>query len=629
MKQRQKLVLTVFLSIFLSVSLFSGVFSAETSKIPQRSDIEDQYKWKLEDIYPDSAAWQKDFDYLKDNLPRLEAYKGKLAESSNQLLNCLKLRDSLSIMEENLYVFAYMKLDEDNRISKFQELGGRISAVSTQLGAAGSFIKPEVLSIPGEKLNSYLSSNLELDEYRFYLNDLMRQKEHILSEKEEAILANAGTFASGPSEIFSMIDNADLKLGTILDDDGNKLELTWGRYYRIREEASREVRKAATDTVENQYLKYINTLTATFGSSVKKDWFFAKTRGYSSCIEHALDGSNIPKEVLYNLVEAVNANLEPLHKLTRLRKKMLGVDTLYTYDMYVPLGPKSTKEYSFEEARDIVLEGLKPMGEKYLGDLKTGLTSGWIDVYETEGKATGAYQWGSYTSHPFVLLNFNNRLDDVFTLAHEMGHALNSFYGNQNEPFITYNQTTFTAEVASTCAEAILMKYMLNKITDKTEKLALLNHYINQIKGTFFTQVMFSEFELAVHEHLENGGAFSSDYFRKTYRDIYQKYYGPELVIGENNDMTGLKIPHFYRQFYVYKYATSYAAAQMLSEKIVNGEKGIVEKYMNFLSTGSSAYPVDILKEAGVDMTQAEVVNNTLKLFSDLVDEMERLLDEG
>ena len=308
---------------------------------------------------------------------------------------------------------------------------------------------------------------------------------------------------------------------------------------------------------------------------------------------------------------------------------ILKVDTLYTYDMSVPLGPKSTVEYSYEDAQKMLLEGLAPLGEKYLNDFKTGFDGGWVDVYETEGKGTGAYNWGTYSSHPYVLMNYTGRLDDVFTLAHEMGHAMHSYYTNRNEAYVYSGHSLFTAEVASTCNEAVLMKYMMKNATSKEEKIILLNQYINQIRGTFFTQVMFAEFELAIHNHIENGGAFSVRYFKKTYREIYQKYYGPDVVIGEHNDMSGMKISHFYRQYYVYQYATCYAAAQMLSQRILDGEEGILDTYHQFLATGRSAYPVDILKAAGVDLTESEAVDRTLALFGELVDELERLLDES
>ncbi len=504
------------LAVFCLLSLLAvSAVLADSGKIPQRSDIENQYKWKVEDIYADTIAWQKDFDVIKNNLDRFAAYKGHLGDSPSVLLECMTLSDSLELIIDNLYVYAFLKLDEDNRQSEYQELGGRVRALADEFSTAVSFMAPELLTIPGDKLQSFLKSTPELDLYRFNLEDLQRQKEHILSDKEEAILAAAGAITSTARNVFNMIDNADLKLGTIIDDDGNPLELTWGRYSRIMEESSREVRKAANDTVQIQYLKYINALAATMGGSVKKDVFLAKTRGYKDCLEYSLADNNIPTDVYYALIDAVNANIGTLHKLTRLRKKILNVDTLYTYDMSVPLGPKSTKEYSYEEAQKMLLEGLAPLGEKYVGDFKQGFTSGWVDVYETEGKGTGAYNWGTYSSHPYILMNYNNRLDDVFTLAHEMGHAMNSYYTNRNEAYPYSGHSLFTAEVASTCNEAVLMKYMMKNATTKEEKIILLNQYINQIRGTFFTQVMFAEFELAIHNHVENGGAVSVAYFKK------------------------------------------------------------------------------------------------------------------
>lgn len=621
--------ITLFVIFVFTAILFAPVLRAEDGKIPQRSDIADKYKWKVEDIYPDTVSWVKDFEYLKSRIGDFEQFKGHLGDSPEMMLGALKLSDSLNIIDGNLYVYAYLKLDEDNRISEYQELGGRIGALDSKLSAATAFIEPELLSIPGETMQKFLKTSPELDEYSFYLNDLQRQKEHILSEKEEALLASAGPMARTASDVFNMIDNADLKLGTVIDDDGNPLELTWGRYARIMEEGSRDLRRAANDTVQIQYLKYINALAATLGGSIKKDLFFAKARGYKDCLSYSLAPNNIPTDVYYNLIAAVDSNLAPLHKLTEIRKKFLGVDTLYTYDMSVPLGPKSTKKYTYEEALDMLYKGLKPMGKDYLKDFKMGFNSGWVDVYETEGKGTGAYSWGTYTSHPYILTNFTGRLDDIFTLAHEMGHAVNSYYTNQHEPYEYHDHALFTAEVASTCNEAVFMKYLISQAKTKDEKLTLINQYINQIRGTFFTQVMFAEFELAIHNHIEAGEAVSVDYFRKTYRDIYQKYYGPELVIGPNNDMSGMKISHFYRQYYVYQYATCYAAAQMLSQSILDGDKGAIETYKKFLDTGSSAYPVDILKAAGVDLTQPDAVNATIKTFSDLVDQLEELLNEG
>ncbi len=616
----------VLLAILIA-SLSAPVYAA-ADKIPLRSEIPDQYKWKLEDMYPTPAAWEADFNTLKSNLSRFDQYKGHLGDSPSTLLACLQLSDSLNQIGDNLYVYAYLKLDEDNRSSESQELTGRISGLGADVAQATSFMQPELVSIGKDRIMSMLKTSPELSVYEHYFDDLFRTQQHILSEKEENILALAGPVASSPSKIFSMVNDADINYGNIVDDKGDTIALTKERYYKILESKDRDLRQRANVAYNESYLKYLNTLAATLDASVKKDYFFMKAREYNSCLEMSLDNGNIPTTVFHNLVDAVDSNLAPLHKWTALRKRILGYDTLYTYDLSVPLTFGEQKEYPYEEAKKIVLEGLKPMGKEYLANFQKGLDSRWIDVYETEGKGSGAYQWGTYTSHPYLLLNYSKTLESVFTLAHEMGHAMHSYYTNRNEPYIYGNHSLFVAEVASTCNEAVLMKYMLQNAKTKQEKMELLNYYIEQIIGTFYTQVMFSEFELAIHDRIENGGALSADFFRKTYRDIYQKYWGPDLVIDSINDMGCMRISHFYREYYVYQYATCYAAAQTLSQKILDKDKGALDKYKQFLSTGSSKYPVDILKDAGVDMTTPDPVNRTINLFAQLVDQMEQLLNE-
>ncbi len=630
MKQRQNLTKTM---IFLILGLFclstATVAFADEGAITQRADVEDKYKWDVEDIYASPEAWESDYNVVKENISRFELYKGHLGDSPSNLLSCMQLKDSLSLIVDNLYVYAYLKLDEDNRDSKYQELTGRISGLSADKNQATSFIEPEILSLGKDRLLSMLKSTPELDLYSFLLEDLIRQSEYVLSAEEEEIMALAGPVTASARNIFTRLEDADMTFGTIIDEEGNEVELTRGRIYRYLESPDRRLRKDARMAQNGAYEKVKNTLAATLEASVKRDDFLRKARGYNSCLEMSLDGRNIPTSVFHNLINAVNENLEPLHKWTKIRKRILGVDTLYPWDQYVPLVTEYNKEYTYDEARKMVVEALAPMGESYLNDFKKGLEpgSGWIDVYETEGKGSGAYQWGSYTSHPYILLNHAGSLDDVFTIAHEMGHAMQTFYVNQNEPYIYEGYSLFVAEVASTCNEALMMKYMLDKTTDKKERMYLINHYIQQIVGTFFTQTMFSEFELAIHERIESGEAVSADYFRQTYRDIFQKYYGPTLVIDDMNDLGGMRISHFYRQYYVYQYATSYAAAQMLSQTILEGDKDALDKYMQFLATGGSDYPVEILRRAGVDMNSPEPVNRTIQLFSDLVDEMELLLD--
>ncbi len=632
MKQRHFLTSGIVILSLVILSLAIAVAAlADTKAIPQRSDIDDKYKWNVEHIYPDLESWEADYNFVKENLGRFEQYRGHLGDSPAKLLECLKLRDSLSLIVDNMYVYAYLKLDEDNREGKYQELTGQISALGAEASEAKAFIEPEILSLGKDRILSMLNSAPELDMYRFYIEDMIRQNEHVLSSEQEALLAMAGPVASAPGKIFSRLEDADLTYGEMYDEDSNLVELTRGRIYRFLESEDRRVRKDARMQQNKAYEKVQNTLAATLEASIRKDYFYTKARKYNTCLELSLDANNIPTSVFHALIDAVNANLEPLHKWTEIRKRILGVDTLYAWDQYVPLVTGFDKEYSYEEAQRMVVEALEPMGEKYLNDFKKGFEpgSGWIDVYETEGKGSGAYSWGTYSSHPYVLLNHSGALDDVFTLAHEMGHSMQTYYVNQNEPYIYEGYSLFVAEVASTCNEALMMKYMLERATDKQEKMYLLNHYIRQIVGTFFTQTMFSEFELAIHERIEGGEAVSAEWFRQTYREIYQKYYGPTLVIDDLNDIGGMRISHFYRQYYVYQYATSYAAAQMISQKILEGDKEAIDKYMKFLATGASGYPVDILRDAGVDMTTSEPVNRTIKLFGELVDEFERLLNEG
>ncbi len=630
MKQRQNRQRTTAMILLSAILLMLCPYlQADEGGIPQRADIDDKYKWNLEDMYPDIDAWENDFALLESSLTAFEPYEGHLGDSPETLLACLKLRDSLGNIDGNLYVYANLKLDEDNRISKYQELAGRIAALDSRLDQATAFIEPEILSLDEATLESFLQANEELNVYRFYIEEKMRTRNHVLSSEGEELLALVSPVARAPLKIFNMIDNADHKMGRVVERDGDTVELTSGRYSRLLKGTDRDMRRTANDTVQSSWLKYANTLAATLGSSLEKDLLYMRARKYNSCLENSLDGNGIPKEVFHNLIQTVNDNLSVLHKWTALRKKIMALDTMYTYDLSVPMAPEFDREYTYEEAKEICLEGLKPLGKEYLKNFKHGLDGGWVDVYETEGKGSGAYNWGTYTSHPYVLINFSGMLDNIFTLAHEMGHALHSYYGHRHEPYIYHGHSLFTAEVASTCNEAVLMKYLLSHAETKAEKISLLNHYIEQIEGTFFTQVMFSEYEQVIHEHVENGGATSLDYFRKTYRDIFQKYYGPDLVIGPNNDMGCLKVYHFYREYYVYQYATSYAAAQALSQKIMEDQPGALDKYLAFLTIGSSKNPVDILKDAGVDMTQPEPIERTIKLFGELVDEMERLLDES
>lgn len=601
--------------------------TAGAADVPQRSQIEDKYKWRLADMFASDDDWQKSYDFLNANYERLGQFKGKLSQA-DQLLACLQLNDSLGLISDNLYVYAGLSLDQDNRESKYQEMSDRIGALGSKVAATTSYIEPEVLTLTAEQIDGMLAANKNLQVYRQYLQNLVRTRAHILSETEENLLAAAGPVLGAPSKIFSMIEDADVTFGTVKGENGEDIALTRGRYQELVESPNREVRRAANQEYNRTYLKYINGLGASLSSSVKRDYFLAKARKYNTCLEYSLNGSNIPTSVFHNLVDAVNANLTPLHKWAAIRKRILKVDTLYSYDLWANLLPGPSKKYTYDEAKDVITKGLAPMGKEYLTNFVAGLNSGWVDVYETQGKGSGAYCWGTWSSHPYLLMNYNGSLDHVFTLAHEMGHAMHNHYTNRNEAYANSGHPLFTAEVASTCNEAVLMKYMIANTKDKQERLNLLIKYIEQIMGTFYTQVMFSEFELAIHDRVEKGEALSVDFFRKSYRDIYQKYWGPDLVIDSINDLGGMRISHFYRQYYVYQYATCYAAAQALSQKIMTDGEKFLPTYKKFLSTGTSKYAVDVLKDAGVDMTTPEPVNRTIATFADLVNQVEKLLNE-
>jgi len=615
--------------ILLFVMILGGsIMAQDKSTIPQRSDIPDKYKWRVEDIYETIDDWNADYDRIEAGLGEYEKFKGHLADSPEMLYQCLRLDDSLNVIIGNLYVYAYLKWDEDQRVSTYQELSGRASGINSRMSQAEAFIQPEILAMDDEKIMSFIEQYEGLKIYEFYLKDMIRQKTHILSQEGERIMAAAAGFTRTPIDIFQIIDNVDHKLGKVVDSAGDTIALTWGRYSRIMKGTDRELRRVANDTVQESWKRYINTLSKVLYASVVKDLFITEARNYNSTLSRGLDGNNIPEDVFYNLIQTITANLEPLHKWYDIKKRVLGYDTMYAYDMSVPVAPDYEKQFEFEEAEKLVLAGMKPLGKQYVKDLEMGMNGGWIDAFEYEGKSSGGYNWGTYTSHPYIMMNFDKNLRDVFTLAHELGHAIHGLYTNRNEPYIYHGHSLFNAEIASTTNEALLQRYMLDNAKNRMEKISLLNNYIEQIEGTVFVQVMFSEFEQIIHDQVQNGGAFSVDWLRQEYRKLQDKYYGPAVTIGPDNDMSGMKIYHFYRTFYVYQYATGYCAAEALAHKILAQEEGALENYKEFLSTGTSDYPVEILKKAGVDMTKPEAVEATMKLFAELVNEIEKLLHE-
>jgi oligoendopeptidase F len=543
------------------------------------------------------------------------------------LLAALKALDEINNVAENLTVYANMRRDEDNRVSVYQGQVDRITSLNARIGEATAYFTPEVLAIPAAKMTSFYKAAPGLGVYRHDLEDIQRLRAHTLTAAEEKLLASARDFSGASGAIFTAFNNADLRYGTIRDAKGQEIELTKAVYQRSLESPDRRVRHDAFVGLHGAYGRYNNTLGAMMNGNVKSDEFFARSRRYGSAVEGSLDANNIPVSVYQNLVNTVDAHLEPLHRYASLRKKWMNLDTLHVYDLYAPLVPDARMEVSFEQARENVLAGLKPMGEEYLGVFRKGLDGGWIDVFETEGKTSGAYNWGSYTSHPYVLMNWSNTLEDEFTLAHEMGHALHSYFTHKNQPYVYGSYATFVAEVASTTNEATLINYLLSQNITKEQRLYLLNFLLEQIRTTFFRQTLFAEFELRTHELVEKGEPLTAEAMNQLYRDLYQKYYGPDLAVDANAEYEWSRIPHFYRSFYVYQYATSYAAATALSKKILTEGAPEVDRYLSFLKSGSSDYPIEVLKKAGVDMRTPEPIEATIARFDEVLNEMEKLHD--
>lgn len=597
---------------------------AEKTNIPERNEIDNKYKWKLEDLYPDTKSWEESYEKVSAQSDKYTSFCGKIAQDPETLIEFLKFNDEISMQAERLYVYANMKFHEDSRVSLSQELSNKAEMLMVKLMNDSSFATPEITSIGEEKLSDFIAKKPELKEYEHYLLSLMRRQKHILSKAEEEILAKTGNFSNTAEDIFAMINDADMTFGDITDENGQKITLTKGRYTKYMESENRDVRKAAFDTLYASYEKQKNTLATTYYSAVKKDAFYADVRKYGSSLEAALDDDNIPIDVYNNLISAVHQYLPLMHRYVKIRKKILGLDELHPYDLYAPLAKDANLKITYSEAKETVLKALDVMGEKYISALKEGFDSGWIDVYENKGKRGGAYSWGTYSCHPYVLLNHNDNLNSMFTVAHEMGHALHSYFTWKKQPYIYSGHKIFVAEVASTCNEALLMEYMLKTTTDKNARKYLINYFLEQFKGTFFRQAMFAEFEKTAHDMVEKGQPLTCDILCKMYHDLNRQYFGDELVIDKNLDLEWARIPHFYSSFYVYQYATGYTAAIALSSKILKEGQSAVDKYMEFLSNGSSLYSIDLLKGAGVDMTSTEPFDEAMKVFESLLDMIEK-----
>ena len=601
---------------------------ADEKKLRQRSEIDDKYKWNIRAMYSNEADWEADFSEALRLADEFSGFAGKLGESPDTLLRALQARDAVWQKAERVYVYAHMKSDEDNRVSRYQELSQKAMSMMAQISAKTAFFTPELMELPEGAIEGFLKENQELQLYSYVLTDMLRQRQHILSKKEEALMAQFGEVSGAPKQIFSMINDADMKFGTILDEDGDEVELTHGNYISMMESRDRRVRESAYRTLYAAFIRQKNTLASTYYYNVKKNAVFAKIRNYPSALVSALEADNIPESVYTNLIGTIHQNLDVLHRYVALRKKMLGLDEIHMYDMYAPLVDMPKRSVPYEEALETVRRALVPMGEEYIRDLNAGIGAGWIDVYENEGKTSGAYSFGSYDSMPYVLLNYNNKFKDAFTVIHELGHSMNSYYTRKAQPFIYGSHSIFTAEVASTVNECFLMHDMLEKCTDRQERMYLLNIYIEEFRATVFRQTMFAEFEMIVHREVEQGEVMTPDRLCRIYGDLNKEYFGPDVVYDEEISMEWARIPHFYNAFYVYKYDTGYSAAVAIFRKVLEEGAPARDAYMTFLAAGDSDYPIELLKGAGVDMSKPDVINSAMDTFRGLIEELEELVNE-
>ena len=599
---------------------------SQGKNLPKRNEVEQQFKWAIEDLYQTDEQWEKEYITLKERAQKTAEYRGRLSESARTLLEFLKLSDELNIMTERVYVYASQKYHEDTGNPVYQDLADKAGVLIVQVESALSFVTPEILAIPEETLEKFKEEEEGLRIYDFLLQNILRRKPHILTAQMEELLADTGEMASSPDNIYSKFNNADLKFPEIEDENGEKVRITHGRFIQFMESNDRRVRRDAFKGLYETYGSFKNTLAATFSSNVKQEYFYTKARKYGSNLEKALDDSNVPVSVYTNLIHAVHDNIGLMHRYVSLRKKLLGLDELHMYDIYAPLVQDIKMDVPFEEAKKMVAEGLKPLGDEYQKILQEGFSNRWIDIYENENKRSGAYSWGAYGTHPYVLLNYNGSLDNVFTLAHEMGHAIHSYHSDKVQPYVYAGYKIFVAEVASTCNESLLIDHMLKNTDDKLQKAYLINHFLDKFKGTLYRQTMFAEFEMITHKMVEEGQSLTAETLCKVYRDLNIFYYGKDIVIDPELDMEWARIPHFYNAFYVYQYATGYSAAIALSRRILQEGKPAVDDYIRFLSGGSSNYPIELLKGAGVDMSTKEPVNQALKLFEELLDQMEELM---
>ena len=593
--------------------------------IPQRADIEEKYKWDLTDLYKNEEAWETDYKKALEMSKSAKEFSGKLTESAKTLFGCLEMRSSLDLLCGNLFQYAKLNQELDNRVSKYQAMTDRAAMLISLAQASFSFVEPELLSADDERLKELADQFPKKDIYDFYMKELIRSRTHIRSAEVEEVLAQSMMMARGPDNIFTLLNDADLKYPSVKDEKGDEVQLTKQRFQKLMESPSQKVRMEAHAAFNSVYASYINTIGAALSASVNKDIFYTRVRKYESCLHMALDAHDIPVSVYHSLVNTTESNLAGFHKWVALRKRVLGLEKIYPFDIYCPLFPEQNFEVPYNKAIKEIIMAVEPLGKAYGDTLKRAFEQRWVDVYESEGKLSGAFSWGNYNTHPYVMMNYNDTISNMFTLAHEMGHAMHSYLSSKNQPYPKSQYATFVAEVASTLNEGLMLDYMLRKTDDKKMKLFLLNKHIDKTMGTFIHQVFFAHFEHKIHELVEKGEALSPDKACEIWEELNKKYYGTEITMDEHSKYKWSRIPHYYKMYYVYQYATSYAASQAILDKFLSGEVGIIDRYLDLLSSGGNDNPINQLKKCGVDMTTTAPFEATMKLFGQQVDEVERL----
>lgn len=589
-----------------------------------RKEIENKYKWNLEKMYLDSSKIEEDIKFIEKSYEDIKKYKGKISDSAENFYNSLKIMEDSSRRLSYLYAYTHMKHHEDTRINENLADATKSEMIASELGKATAFIVPEIIGMDSSLLENFLKDE-RIAPYKKMIDEILRDKPYTLSEKEEELMAAVSDLTGVAENTYEMLSYADMKFPEIEDEKGEKVRLDHFNYSTYIKSKNQRVRKDAFEAEFGTYKKYSNTMASTLFGAIKSEIFNAKTRKYPSALFASLYQDNISVDVYNNLIDSIHENIPALDKYLEIKKKYLGLDELHMYDLYVPMARDFNMEISYEEAKEIILEALKPMGEGYTSLIQKAFDERWIDVYENEGKKGGAYSWGCYDSHPYILMSYNNDLNSMFTLIHELGHSIHSYLSHNSQPYIYSSYKIFVAEVASTVNETLLIKYLLNNSKDKTEQIYLLNYYLEQFRTTVYRQTLFAEFEKITHEKVEAGNPMTADDFTEVFYNLNKLYYGGACNVDEISGVEWARIPHFYSNFYVYKYATGFAAASVLSEKILN-EDGAVEKYLEFLKSGGSEYPLDQLRSAGVDMEKKESVDGALKIFNELTEKLEELV---